>query len=210
MDVLRTTRVYGFVAMSLAVAVATLASPAQAQKEKESKLKPGTYAHFNTSEGTFTIQLFDKEAPKTVENFVGLAEGTKEWTNPKTGEKVKKPFYNGLIFHRVIDGFMIQGGCPVGQGTGGPGYKFTDEFSPKLRHSKAGILSMANSGPNTNGSQFFVTLGPTPHLNDRHSVFGEVVEGMDVVKKIGSTKVDAGDRPVKEVVIKEVKIERVK
>lgn len=208
MDVLQPTRVFGFVALSLAVAVATVASPAQAQKE--TKLKPGTYAHFNTSEGAFTVQLFDKDAPKTVENFVGLAEGTKEWTDPKSGEKVKKPFYNGLIFHRVIDGFMLQGGCPLGRGTGGPGYKFADEFSPKLRHNKPGILSMANSGPNTNGSQFFVTLGPTPHLNDRHSVFGEVVEGMDVVKKIGSTKVDARDRPVKEVVIKEVKIERVK
>jgi peptidyl-prolyl cis-trans isomerase A (cyclophilin A) len=205
MNVLRSTRVIGFVPLVLAVA---LAGAALAQQEK--KLKPGTYAHFNTSEGNFTIQLFEKEAPKTVANFVGLAEGSKEWTDPKSGEKVKKPFYNGLIFHRVIDGFMIQGGCPVGRGTGGPGYKFADEFSPKLRHSKAGILSMANSGPNTNGSQFFITLGPTPHLDDKHSIFGEVVEGMDVVKKIGSTRTDARDRPSKDVVIKELKIERVK
>lgn len=209
MYVLRPMRVCGFVAMFLAVAVAAVAADPSSPTQKEKKLKPGTYAHFNTSEGNFTVQLFDKDAPKTVENFVGLAEGTKEWTDPKGGQKVKKPFYNGLIFHRVIDGFMLQGGCPLGQGTGGPGYKFADEFSPKLRHSKPGILSMANSGPNTNGSQFFVTLGPTPHLDDKHSVFGEVVEGMDVVKKIGSTKTSR-DRPVKDVVIKEVKIERVK
>jgi len=172
-------------------------------------VNPGTYARFNTSEGNFVIRLFDAETPKTVENFAGLAEGAKEWTDAKTNQKVKRPFYNGLIFHRVIDGFMIQGGCPEGSGRGGPGYRFADEFHPKLRHSKAGILSMANSGPNTNGSQFFITLGPTPHLDNKHSVFGEVVEGMDVVKKIGSTKTRPGDRPVTDIVVKEVKIERV-
>lgn len=170
----------------------------------------GTYAVFTTTAGTFTAKLFDKEAPKTVANFVGLAEGTKEWKDPATGKKVKKPFYNGLIFHRVIDGFMIQGGCPLGTGTGDPGYKFADEFSPKLRHDHAGMLSMANSGPNTNGSQFFITLGPTHHLDDKHSIFGEVIEGMDIVKKIGSTKTDGGDRPVKDQVIKSIKIQRVK
>lgn len=170
---------------------------------------PGTYAVFNTTEGTFTCKLFDKEAPYTVKNFVGLAEGTKEFTDPKTGQKVKRPFYNGLIFHRVINGFMIQGGCPLGTGTGGPGYKFPDEFSPKLRHSKEGMLSMANSGPGTNGSQFFVTLGPTPHLNDKHTIFGEVVSGMDVVKKIGATPTGGMDRPVHDEVIKSIKIERV-
>jgi peptidyl-prolyl cis-trans isomerase A (cyclophilin A) len=176
----------------------------------QSKLKPGTYAHFTTSEGNFTIRLFDKEAPKTVENFIGLAEGTKEWADPRSGQKTKKPYYDGLIFHRVIDGFMIQGGDPLGQGTGGPGYRFADEFNPKLRHSKAGILSMANSGPNTNGGQFFITLGPTPHLDDRHSIFGEVTSGMDVVKKIGSTQVDKKTaKPLKDVVMKSVKIERV-
>src|SRR6266536_410114 len=145
------------------------------------------YAHFTTSEGKFTIQLFDQDAPKTVENFVGLATGTKEWTDPRTGRKGTAPYYNGTIFHRVIDGFMIQGGDPLGQGTGGPGYKFADEFHPKRRHGKAGVVSMANSGPNTNGGQFFITLAATPWLDDKHSVFGEVVEGMDVIKKIGST-----------------------
>ena len=175
----------------------------------EARLTPGTYAHFTTPLGKFTVKLFDQDAPKTVANFVGLAEGTKEWTDPKTGAKVKKPLYEGLIFHRVINGFMIQGGDPLGQGIGGPGYKFEDEFSPKLRHSKEGILSMANSGPNTNGSQFFITLGPTSHLDNKHSVFGEVVEGMDVVRKIGATPVGAGDRPVTPVTMS-VKIERVK
>ena len=156
---------------------------------------PGTYARFKTTEGEFVVHLFEKEAPKTVANFVGLAEGTIEWTHPGTGQKQKAPFYDGIIFHRVIDGFMIQGGDPLGKGYGGPGYKFEDEFHPSLRHSRAGMLSMANAGPNTNGSQFFITLGPTPHLDNRHSVFGEVVEGMDVVMKIGRTKTGAGDRP---------------
>ena len=167
-----------------------------------------TYAHFVTSEGNFTVRLFDQQAPKTVENFVGLAEGTKEWSDPRTNQKVHKPYYNGTIFHRVIDGFMIQGGDPLGQGIGGPGYNFADEFHPKLRHSKAGILSMANRGPNTNGGQFFITLGPTPHLDDRHSVFGEVTDGMDIVSKIGSTPTGDRDRPKKDIVIQNVTIER--
>ena len=147
------------------------------------------YAQFETTEGNFTIRLFDKEAPNTVANFVGLAEGTKEWTDPRTNQKVTQPYYDGIIFHRVIDGFMIQGGDPLGQGIGGPGYKFADEFHPSLRHSKPGILSMANAGPNTNGGQFFITLGATPHLDNKHSVFGEVESGMDIVRKIGSTAV---------------------
>jgi peptidyl-prolyl cis-trans isomerase A (cyclophilin A) len=166
------------------------------------------YAQFVTSEGNFTVRLFDQEAPKTVENFVGLAEGTKQWTDPRTSQKVTNPYYDGVIFHRVIDGFMIQSGDPLGQGIGGPGYSFTDECHPRLRHSKAGILSMANRGPNTNGGQFFITLGPTPHLDDRHSVFGEVTEGMDVVRKIGSTPTGAQDRPLKPIVIQTIKIER--
>jgi peptidyl-prolyl cis-trans isomerase A (cyclophilin A) len=166
------------------------------------------YAEFITSEGNFTVRLFDSEVPNTVANFVGLAEGTKEWTDPRTGKRVKQRYYDGIIFHRVIDGFMIQGGDPLGQGTGGPGYEFADEFHPKLRHSKPGMLSMANRGPDTNGGQFFITLGPTPHLDNRHAVFGEVESGMDVVRKIGSTKTGARDRPVKDVVIQSVKIER--
>jgi len=175
----------------------------------EAKLKPGTYAHFTTPLGNFTVKLADQDAPKTVANFVGLVEGTKEWTDPKTGQKVKKPYYEGLVFHRVIKGFMIQGGDPLGIGTGGPGYRFEDEFSPKLRHSKEGILSMANSGPNTNGGQFFITLGPTPHLDNKHSVFGEVVEGMDVVRKIGAVPTGANDKPVTPVTMS-IKVERVK
>jgi peptidyl-prolyl cis-trans isomerase A (cyclophilin A) len=167
------------------------------------------YAHFTTSDGNFTIKLFDVETPNTVANFVGLAEGSKEWTDPRTGQKATKPYYNGTVFHRVIDGFMIQGGDPLGQGTGGPGYKFADEFHPKLRHTGAGILSMANSGPNTNGGQFFITLAATPWLDNKHSVFGEVVEGMDVIKKIGGTATGKpGDRPLKPITVESVTIER--
>ena len=166
-------------------------------------------AHFTTSEGNFTARLFDAETPNTVANFTGLADGSKEWTDPRSGKKVKQPYFNGTIFHRVIGGFMIQGGDPLGQGTGGPGYTFGDEFNPKLRHSKAGILSMANRGPNTNGGQFFITLAATPWLDDKHSVFGEVVEGMDVVKKIGGTQTSKpGDRPVKAITIESVRIEK--
>lgn len=172
-------------------------------------LQPGLYAHVTTSEGAFTVRLFEEEAPKTVANFAGLAEGSIEWQDPVTRQPIRKPFYDGLIFHRVIDGFVIQGGCPMGNGMGGPGYKFGDEFHPARRHSKAGILSMANAGPGTNGSQFFVTLAATPHLDDRHSVFGEVISGMDVVSRIGHVPTGRGDRPVKDVVIESIKIERV-
>jgi peptidyl-prolyl cis-trans isomerase A (cyclophilin A) len=167
------------------------------------------HAHFTTSEGSFTVRLFDEQAPKTVANFVGLAEGSKEFVDPKTGQKTTRPFYNGLIFHRVIEGFMIQGGDPLGTGTGGPGYKFGDEFHPSLRHDKAGVLSMANAGPGTNGSQFFITLAATPWLDNRHSVFGEVVEGIDVIEKIGSTPTSKpGDRPLKPIVVESVEIRR--
>jgi len=167
-----------------------------------------TYAHFETSEGNFKIRLFDKEAPSTVANFVGLAEGSKEWRAPATGERRKAPFYDGVIFHRVINGFMIQGGDPLGKGYGGPGYKFGDEFHPSLKHNRDGLLSMANAGPNTNGSQFFITLAPTPHLDNRHSIFGVVEDGMDVVRKIGKVRIGAQDRPVTDVVINKVTIER--
>lgn len=163
---------------------------------------------FKTSEGSFKARLFAQEVPNTVANFVGLAEGTKSWTHPQTRQKAETPFYDGLIFHRVIDGFMIQGGCPLGTGTGGPGFQFADEFVKTLRHDRGGLLSMANAGPNTNGSQFFVTLVPTPWLDDRHSIFGEVVEGHDVVQKIGKTSTSRGDRPVKDIVIESLTIER--
>ncbi len=157
-----------------------------------------TFAVFDTTEGRFKAKLFQDEAPKTVQNFVELAEGT------KTG----KPFYDGLVFHRVIPDFMIQGGCPEGSGRGGPGYKFADEFNPSLKHTKPGLLSMANSGPNTNGSQFFVTVAPTSWLDNRHAIFGEVIEGFDVAEKISKMPRDAQDRPKKEVKINTLKIER--
>ena len=169
----------------------------------------GTYAIFETSLGNIVIRLLEKEAPKTVENFVGLAEGTKEFRNEKTGKMEKRPFYDGLIFHRVIPDFMIQGGCPHGSGMGGPGYKFADEFHPSLKHAKPGKLSMANSGPNTNGSQFFITVAPTPWLDNRHTIFGEVVEGQEVADKISKAPRDSSDRPRTLITLQKVKIERV-
>jgi peptidyl-prolyl cis-trans isomerase A (cyclophilin A) len=170
---------------------------------------PGTYAVFDTTQGTIVVRLFDKQAPKTVENFIGLVEGTKEFTDPRTGQKVKRPFYDGLVFHRVIPEFMIQGGCPLGTGTGDPGYRFGDEFDPALRHDKPGKLSMANAGPGTNGSQFFITVAATPWLDNKHSIFGEVVEGMDVATKISKVPRGANDKPKEPVVIKSLRIERV-
>jgi len=172
-------------------------------------LTPGLYAKFETTLGNFTVELFEDKVPNTVKIFAGLADGSKEWTHPGTKEKHTKPYYDGIVFHRVIDGFMIQGGDPLGKGYGGPGFQFEDEFHPDLRHDKAGILSMANAGPNTNGSQFFITLGPTPHLDKRHSVFGQVVEGLDVIKIIGRTPVDGQDKPKTPVVMQKVTIERV-
>lgn len=169
----------------------------------------GTYATLETSQGNIVVRLLEKEAPKTVENFVGLAEGTKEFVNEKTGKKEKRPYYDGLVFHRVIPQFMIQGGCPHGSGMGGPGYKFGDEFHPSLKHSKPGKLSMANSGPNTNGSQFFITVAPTPWLDNKHSIFGEVVEGQDVADKISKVPRDSNDRPRTPVTLQKVRIEHI-
>jgi peptidyl-prolyl cis-trans isomerase A (cyclophilin A) len=187
---------------------ALLASVTYAFAAETTDKKGPLYATLKTTLGDIVIQLFDDKAPKTVANFVGLATGTREWTDPKTQEKVKRPLYNGTIFHRVIPGFMIQGGDPLGNGTGGPGYRFEDEFNPDLRHTKGGILSMANAGPNTNGSQFFITLAPTLHLDNRHSVFGAVVKGEEVVVAIGNVPRNPNDRPIKDVVLKEVVITR--
>jgi len=164
------------------------------------------FAEFQTNKGNFKVKLFADKAPKTVENFTSLASGTKEFTDPKTGQPTKKPFYNGLVFHRVIKDFMIQGGCPLGTGTGGPGYRFGDEFHPELKHSKPGLLSMANAGPGTNGSQFFITTVPTPWLDNRHTIFGEVVEGYNIVEQINNVKTGAMDRPAEPVVIEKITI----
>lgn len=185
---------------------AMLQAKAQKDQKKGSKTMENVYAELDTTQGKIKIKLFSDHAPKTVANFVGLSEGTKEFTDPKTGKKVKRPFYDGLIFHRVIPDFMIQGGDPRGTGTGGPGYTFADEFDSSLKHDKPGILSMANAGPNTNGSQFFIIDKPTPWLDGRHAVFGEVVEGLDVVQKIARAPRNANDKPLQDIVIKKVTI----
>lgn len=161
-----------------------------------------------TNHGEIEVELFEKRAPRTVENFIGLATGEQEWTDPETGETKNEPLYENVPIHRVIEGFMVQGGDPTGTGRGGPGYEFDDEFHDELTHDGAGILSMANSGPNTNGSQFFITLDAQPHLDGKHAVFGTVTEGMDVVREIGSVETGAQDNPVEDVVIESVKIYR--
>ena len=171
--------------------------------------QPGTYATFDTSEGTIVCRLFEQEAPITVKNFIELAEGSREWTHPHTRAKSKTPLYNGTIFHRVIPDFMIQGGDPAGTGMGGPGYQFQDETrSSPHKFDKPGKLAMANSGPNTNGSQFFITVVATPWLTGKHTIFGEVVEGQDVVDKITKVPRNRQDKPNKDVVLNAVKIER--
>src|SRR5271168_4865912 len=171
---------------------------------------PGTYAVFETSEGNIVCRLYEKDAPKTVANFVELAEGKREWKHHKTGNKVKDPLYDGTIFHRVIPKFMVQGGDPAGTGMGGPGYQFEDETkgSPH-KFDKVGKLAMANAGPNTNGSQFFITVAPTTWLTGNHTIFGEVVEGQDVVEKIVSVSRGKQDKPVKDAVLKSVVVERI-
>ncbi len=219
-----------------AAAVASLLAATSFQSPA-ADLPDGLYAELDTTKGKIVLQLEFEKVPLTVANFVGLAEGTKhyiKWKDaahymeenfildenkrpagrkPPEQRKLQptlqnKPYYDGLVFHRVIPGFMIQGGCPLGQGNGDPGYKFADEFDPSLRHDKAGILSMANSGPGSNGSQFFITEGPTPHLDDRHSVFGRVVQGQDVVSAIANAPRGAQDRPNEEIKINKVKIIR--
>jgi peptidyl-prolyl cis-trans isomerase A (cyclophilin A) len=168
----------------------------------------GLYAVFNTTLGEMVCRLEEEKTPETVQNFVGLATGEKEYTDPDTGQKSNKPFYDGTIFHRIIKNFMVQGGDRLGKGTGGPGYRFKDEFHPALKHKGPGILSMANAGPNTNGSQFFLTLVPTPWLDGKHSIFGEIVKGEDVLQKLGSVQTAQMDRPREDVVVKSVRIVR--
>jgi len=158
----------------------------------------------DTALGEIVIKLYPDKAPLTVENFADLAKGDKMFLDPSTRQQVKRPFYNGLTFHRIIKNFMLQGGCPIGNGTGGPGYSFKDEFDSSLVFDRPGLLAMANSGPGTNGSQFFITTVPTPWLNNKHTIFGEVIEGMNVVKKIEAVKTGPGDRPLEAVVLEEV------
>jgi peptidyl-prolyl cis-trans isomerase A (cyclophilin A) len=165
-------------------------------------------ATLNTTLGPIVIRLFPEHAPQTVDNFISLAEGTREWLNPETQERTTAPLYNGTIFHRVIGGFMIQGGDPLGNGTGGPGYEFADEFRSGLRFDRPYLLAMANAGANTNGSQFFITVVPTAHLNNRHTIFGEVIEGTDVVDRIAKVPTGRMDRPIEDVVIQSVTIDR--
>ena len=167
-------------------------------------------ATLHTTAGDIVVQLFPDHAPVTVQNFVGLAEGSKEWRNPATGQKSNEPLYNGTVFHRVIEGFMIQGGDPLGSGRGGPGYEFKDEFHPDLRFDRPYLLAMANAGPGTNGSQFFLTVGPTPHLNRRHTIFGEVADADSraVVDQIAKAPTDRQDRPREDVTITSIEITR--
>jgi peptidyl-prolyl cis-trans isomerase A (cyclophilin A) len=169
------------------------------------------FATLQTSLGPIRVELFPNHAPKTVQNFVGLADGSQEWTDPGTGTKGSGPLYDGTVFHRVISGFMIQGGDPLGSGRGGPGYQFKDEFHPELQFSKPYLLAMANAGPGTNGSQFFITVGLTPHLNNRHTIFGEVADqaSRDVVDAIATTPTGSMDRPREDVVISSIAIEQV-
>ena len=167
-----------------------------------------TQATLHTNHGDIVINLFKDQAPKTVANFVELADGTREYLDPKTGQRTTGNYYDGLVFHRVIDGFMIQGGCPLGTGTGGPGYQFGDEFHPELAFDKPYLLAMANAGPGTNGSQFFITVGPTPWLNRRHTIFGEVADDASrkVVDEIATVPTGRNDRPMDDVVINSVEI----
>jgi peptidyl-prolyl cis-trans isomerase A (cyclophilin A) len=191
----------------LVLAACLLAGTAAAASGKwTKKVEAGQplYATLKTSEGDIIVRLFSKDAPKTVANFVGLATGEKEWRDPQTGNMSKKPMYDGTVFHRVIPGFMIQGGDPTGTGMGDPGYRFEDEFKSGRGFDKPGLLAMANAGPNTNGSQFFITTSTPAHLNNRHTIFGEVVSGYDVVEKIGNLPRDNRDRPRTAVVLTRV------
>jgi peptidyl-prolyl cis-trans isomerase A (cyclophilin A) len=186
----------------IVLVLALAAVSAEGKKKMENKL----YATFDTSMGKIVCELFPKEAPQTVANFTGLAKGETKWTDPRTKEVVKNPLYNGTIFHRVIPNFMIQGGDPLGLGIGGPGYQFEEEIAPNLKFDKIGRLAMANSGPNTNGSQFFITVAETGWLDGKHTIFGQVIKGQDVVNKISVVERDKNDRPATPVVINSISI----
>lgn len=201
-----------FIGMSILVFLNNFIFSQQKNLEKKifKGLPKGYYAAIITDYGVIVFELYEKYAPKTVKNFVELALGEKEWLDPNTNQKVKKRFYDGLIFHRVIPNFMAQTGCPKGDGTGGPGYEFEDEFHPQLLFDRPGRVAMANRGPNTNGSQIFITVVPTPWLNNRHTIFGQVVRGLDVVEKIVNVPRDHRDKPLNPVYIKNVLIKRIK
>ena len=198
-----------FVLVGLVVLFAQFSAAGSAASAPDRK--PGVYATLDTTLGKIVVQLFEKEAPLTVANFIELATGKKAWQHPATGQRmVGKPHFDGVLFHRVIPRFMIQTGDPLGTGTGGPGYTIPDEFTSKLKFDRPGRLGMANIGqPNTGGAQFFITHGPTPHLDGKHTIFGQVVEGMDVVKKIARVPKGANDKPSTPVVMQKVTIERV-
>jgi peptidyl-prolyl cis-trans isomerase A (cyclophilin A) len=164
-------------------------------------------AVIKTNLGNIICELYTKEAPNTVANFVGLATGTKEFADPKTGKMIKRPFYNGLIFHRVISGFMIQGGDPLGNGTGGPGFQFNNE-NTNVSFNEPGVIAMANAGPNTNGSQFFITVAPTPNLEGSYNVFGKVISGQDVANKISNVPTNNEDKPITPVIIESISIQK--
>ena len=207
-------RILAIAVMGLSLALGASATEKLAPKKEtktEMPAKAGNKAVksavLKTTAGSIEVELFPDKAPKTVENFVGLATGKIEWTDPKSGSKSKKPLYNGTIFHRVIPNFMIQGGDPMGTGVGGPGFKFEDEFSPSLTFDKPGILAMANAGPGTNGSQFFITVAATSWLNNHHTIFGRVTKGMDVVMKIVNAPKGEQDRPTSPVSITSISVQ---
>lgn len=206
-------RFFRTVSLALAAMAIVASSQAQTPPSKPPSAKeygPGVYAIFQTNMGTIICKLYDTLTPKTVENFVGLAEGTKEYTDPKTNKKTKGHFYDGTLFHRVINNFMIQGGDPTGTGRGGPGYTIPDEIKPSQKFDRPGRLAMANTGqPNTGSSQFFITHGPKSYLDGGYTIFGQVVQGQEVVNSIGKTPTAPGDRPMSNVVLEKVLIDRV-
>ena len=197
--------------MRTLVTISLLVFVAFATAQDIKDLDPGLYAHFDTTAGEFTVELFQKKAPKTAGNFVNLATGRQDWRHPVTGEIHKDtPYYDGIIFHRVIPEFMIQTGDPGGTGSGGPGYTIADEFGEGLRHGREGVVSMANKNvPNSGSAQFFITLASTRQLDGKHAIFGRVAKGIGIIRRIGQVRVDMRDKPVRDVTINKVTILRV-